>query len=187
MKKFRYVFSILPALALAFVAGGCILDAFDEITQNLSIERSFTVSGNTSALVTQSGTFRLADSKVYTDNRDKIKKMQFKAAAFWVTQNTVPSLQGDIILTLRNTTTGTVLFTKTLSAFRPSDYLGVSAKNLDLTQTEIDAINAAVSNVDQLETLTFTATMAFQNVTPANTQATMQASISLVFAMTFNP
>ncbi|HLP18366.1 MAG TPA: hypothetical protein VK470_19050 [Bacteroidota bacterium] len=182
--KLALIIFIIPAAALFM--NGCILDAFNELTQNLSIERTFSVNGNTNSAVNQSATFRLADSKVYTDNRDKIKKMRYKAAAFCVSKNTVPSLQGTIILTLK-TSTGVPLFTKTLPNFKPSDYLGIAAKDLELTAAEVNAIDLYLANVDLLDTISFTAGLQFQNVTPANTQVSMDCFVSLALEMTIKP
>jgi hypothetical protein len=189
MKKYLVVLSFIMMTGAALFMNGCILDAFDEITQNLSIERNFEISGNTSSAATQTATFKLNDSQVYRDNRDKIKKLRYKAAAFCVTQNTVPTLQGNIILTLKagSGLAATPLFTKTLTGFKPNDYLGIQAKNLDLTAAEIDAINTYISNSALFETLTFTGSVAVQNATPANTQVTLKCFISLALEMTITP
>jgi len=186
MKKFQLLLTLLVVPVTALLFNGCILDAFDEITQNMSLERNFTVSGNTNAITPQSATFRLSDSQLYMDNKDKIKKMRYKAASFNVSENNVPALQGNIILTLK-TATGIPLFTKTLTAFKPNDYMNIKASVLDLTQTEIDAINGYLANVDMLDTISFTAGLTVQNVTPANTNVLMKCFVSLALEMTIEP
>lgn len=186
MKNFKLLLTLFVVPLTALLLNGCILDAFNEITQNLAIQRSFNVSGNTNSAVTQSGTFSLNDSQLFRDNQDKIKQMRYKAAAFCVTSNTVPSLQGTIILTLK-TSGGILLFTKTLTGFRPNDYVGIQAKDLDLTSTEIAAINTYLSNISLLGSIPLVATLQMQNITPANTQASMNCFISLAIEMTINP
>ncbi|MCX6150766.1 MAG: hypothetical protein NTX22_09600 [Ignavibacteriales bacterium] len=183
MKKYKLLSTLALVTAAAFYFNGCILDAFDELVQNLSIERNFTVSGNTNNIPKQSETFKLGDSQLYQDNKDKIKKLKYKAAAFCVTENNVPALQGNIILTLK-TATGIPLFTKTLTGFKPNDYLGVQAKDLDLTQTEIDAINSYLSNSALFDTISFTAELEVQNATPANTNVILKCFISVALEMT---
>ena len=186
MKKFTLPLSVIILSAAALFMNGCILDAFNEITQNLAIDRNFTIAGNTSGIAKQTQTFRLSDSEVYNNNADKVTKMRYKAAAFCVSENNVPALQGDIILTLK-TQTGLVLFTKTMSGFKANEYLGVKAKNLDLTQAEIDAINAYLSNSNLFSTLTFVTDLEVRNVTPSNTNVLMKCFVSLAMEMTFEP
>ena len=177
---------MIVAAAIALTFTGCILDAFKELVQNLSVDRTFTLTGNTNSIPKQTQVFKLTDSQVYNDNKGKIKKLRYKAAAFCVTENSVPALQGDIILTLK-AGTGTAaipLFTKTLTGFKPNDYLGIKAKDLNLTDTEIAAINSYISNSAIYESITFTADLSTANVTPASTSVTMKCFVSLAMEMT---
>ncbi len=188
MKRFRFLLFlfIVPAAALLF--NGCILDAFKNLVQNMPIDYTFTLSGNTTAIPKQTGTFTLNDSKTYRDNKDKVKQLRYKAAAFCVSSNTVPSLQGDIILTLKagSGIGATTLFSKTLAGFKPNDYLGIQAKDLPLTQTEINAINSYLSNSDLFSSMVFTTELSVQNATPANTTIALTCFLSLALEMTLN-
>jgi hypothetical protein len=182
--KFLLMCFLVPAAALVF--NGCILDAFKTLVQNMPIDGRFTLVGTTKELQKQTTTFRLDSSSVYQKNRDKIKQLRFKAAGFCVDTNTVPSLQGDLILTVKRADTGELLFTKTLIGFKPDDYRGITAKNLDLSDAEIGIINVYLSNSASFESISFTAELTPLNVTPTNTPVILKCFVSIVFEMTVN-
>ncbi len=188
MKRSKVLFFIffVPAAALYF--NGCILDAFKNLVQNMPIDYNFTLAGNTNAIPKQTGTFTLNDSKTYRDNKDKVKQLRYKAVTFCVSSNTTPSLQGDIIITLKagSGIGATTLFSKTLAGFKPNDYLGIQAKDLPLTQSEINAINSYLSNSDLFSSMVFTTELSVQNATPANTNVTLKCFMSLALEMTLN-
>lgn len=178
MKRYKYIF--ITAAFLSMMYGGCILDAFDELVQNFSVERSFVVQGNTNNVPIQTSTFSLDDSDIYDEYKNKIKDVNFLAASLRVDSIDTPSLQGDMILTLKDVN-GNTLFTHTFDDFKPADYYNNKAAVINLSQAEITAIN---NYIDGAANKTFTGSLQVTNATPANTNIYMRCLLEVAFELT---
>ncbi len=178
MKRYKYILAAAALLMLSY--NGCILDAFNELVQNFSVERSFVVQGNTSNVPVQTNTFSFEDSDVYKEYKNKLKDVSFVAASLRVDSIDTPSLQGDIILTLKDGNQNT-LFTHIFEDFKPADYYGTKAAVITLTQAEMVALNAYV---DGTGNKTFTGILQVQNATPANTNVYLKCYMDVAFELT---
>ncbi|RJP72982.1 MAG: hypothetical protein C4539_02590 [Ignavibacteriales bacterium] len=177
MKRYKYIF--VATILLSVLYSGCILDAFDELVQNFSVERSFIIQGNTNNITPQTSSFSLEDSDVYEEYKNKIKDISFVAASVTVDSIDTPSLQGDMILTLKDAN-GNTLFTHTFNDVKPADYYKNKAMLLTLTQAEMTAVN---NYIDGSSNKTFTGSLDLENVTPANTNIYLKCTLDVAFEL----
>ena len=79
MKKYKFIISLFTIVFL-FLFKGCILDDFNDITQNVPISKKFTVRGNTP--VFSSDYIYLDSSSVIQDYQNKIEEIQLVTATY---------------------------------------------------------------------------------------------------------
>jgi hypothetical protein len=135
------IFSIV--VILVFTRSSC--DAFQSFLFNLPI--SFEVEATGSVDPSGSETFCLDENETYQDFRDKINSVTL-TEIYAVTDSVSPaSLQGNIIVELYEglSSSGTLLFSKTLTGVRPIDYDKDNPYKLPLTNAEIQNVNNSLA------------------------------------------
>lgn len=182
MKKYIRPFVLGFAALLAFNFNGCILDAFDTLTQGFPVSQEVTISDPTGLLTSfqNSSTINLDDSDFYSENQDKIKKIELVKIAYRTKNVTPANMEGDIVITVKQSN-NTVLFSKSIPNASPADYINTPYE-LQLTQSEIQLVNAYIGI---LSNKTFTATIEVNNVTPSGPK-TLTAVIDVVFEMEYD-
>jgi hypothetical protein len=175
MKKYKYVLSI-PVILLLFVFKGCILDAFDTLTQNIPISKEFSVQGTTPATKTEN--FCLSSSEIIQDYRDKIEDIQLVTATYQTVSVNPSNAQGDVTIMLKKQD-GTLLYSYTLSKISPANYIN-SPLVLEFTDNQLTLINSYLGTL-KAETC-FQASVTVDNVTPGGT-ITLNGKIDIAFKM----
>ncbi|SRR5690606_37088642 len=179
MKKlFMRSFMFAAALLFALNVNGCILDAFDTLTQGFPISVDINMSGTLTSL-SESTTVNLDDSDFYNDNQDKIKKIELLKIAYRTTEVVPQTLSGNITLTVKQPN-NIVLFSKIISNATPNNYKDTPYE-LQLTQSEIQLVNAYLGI---LSNKTLIATVEVSGL-PAGPK-TLNAKIDVVFEMEYD-
>ncbi|MFO7445224.1 MAG: hypothetical protein R6W90_02610 [Ignavibacteriaceae bacterium] len=171
--------SVIIAFAITtFSFSGCILDAFDTLTQEIPYSMDVVVSGD-GTNVEGTVTVNLNDNDFYSKNQSKINNIELVKIAY-KTKSVVPAdLSGNVTITVRQSN-GTLIFQKNIPGARPSDY-SVNPYELTLTQAEIQLANLYLSNLSNRQ---FTATVTI-NTSTSGTK-TLEAQVFVVFEMEYD-
>ena len=154
---------------------GCILDAFDTLTQNIPYSKEFPLSSSQTSY-SNSQTIDLSSSTVYKNYQDKIENIKFIRAEYRTISVDPPNLSGNITITLKDAS-GNILFSRGLGQLSPSDYIKTPFE-LKLTSTEIGLINAYLS---KLSNRVLIATISISQISPSPYQ--LVGAIDVVFKM----
>lgn len=177
MKKYITKFSlVLAILSLSF--GGCILDAFDTLTQQIPLSVPITITSDGTSM-TNSATVDLDEADAYNQNKDEINRIEFVRIAYRTVSVAPANLSGDITVTLRQVG-GAVLFTKRIENAQPVNYINTPYE-LPVTQQEIQAINTFLASTNNR---VFQATVTIDDVA-AGTK-TLVANIDVIFEMEYD-
>lgn len=177
MKKYKFIFSLFTLIFVSlFLFKGCILDAFDEITQNIPISKQFTVQGNTPASSTKN--FCLSESSVIQDYQSKIEEIQLVTATYQTISVDPSNATGDLTIKLAKQD-GTSLYSYTLSRVSPANYIN-SPIILQFTDAQLQLINAYLGTLKG--GTCFQASILVNNVTPGGS-VTLTGKIDIAFKM----
>jgi hypothetical protein len=178
MKKYKYVISI-TALMLLFILKGCILDDFDTLTQNVPVNKDFTVQGTTPATKTED--FCLSSSSIIQDYRNKIEEIQLVTATYQTVSVNPSNAKGDVTIALKKQD-GTLLYSYTLAGISPADYISTPYV-LQFSDAQLQLINSYLGTLKG-ETC-FEASVTVDNVTPGGT-ITLNGKVDIAFKMKAN-
>ncbi len=149
MKKFIRSSLLAFTLITAIVMNGC--NAFENFVFGLPISFVITATDNP-PITNPSGSisFCLDTVDTYQDYADKLNSVTF-VEAYAVTifiSSGDEGIQGDIQLRLfaGSSPVGIPLFTEIIPNGKPADYFSPNAYKLQLTQQEIDDVNASLAN-----------------------------------------
>ncbi len=177
MKKLIKIIIVPAFLILSLSFNGCILDAFNSLTENIPISQEFNIS---SVLTTysQSETIDLSNSSTYQRYQDKIQSIQFLQAEYR-TKSVAPSdLSANVSITLKDNNDN-LLFTYPLGQIKLADYQNTPYE-LTLNSTQIGLINAYLST---LSNKIFVATISITNITSSQLPYNVDGVIDIVFSM----
>lgn len=176
-KNIRYIF-IAGFFVLAFNFNGCLLDAFDTLTQELPYTYNLNISGDATTLES-TATVNLDNNDFYDDNQGKINKIELVKLAYKTKEVNPENLQGNISLTIKQSN-GTVIFSKSIPGNQPSLYK-TNPFELSLTQQEIQLANTYLSNLSNKQ---FIITAMVTGM--AEGPKTLEAEIFIVFEMDYD-
>jgi len=182
MEKYLIFYLLSFTLASMLSFQGCILDAFNSLTENISLTKEFDIS---SSFTTYSKTdlIDLSNSTTYQRYQDKIQNISFLRAEFR-TLNVSPSdMQSSVTINLQDNN-GNLLFSYPLGSIKPADYQNTPYE-LQLNSTQIGLINSYLST---LSNKTFQATISINNITWTTFPASynLKAVIDIVSSMKTN-
>ncbi len=180
MKRYLIICFIAAAFVGMLSFNGCILDALNNLTQNIPIVQEFNI---TSALTSysQSETIDLSNSSTYQRYQNKIQNISFLTAEFRTKSVSPSDLSGNVTLTLKDNN-GKVLFSYPLGNIKPADY-SKTPYQLQLSSAQIQAINTYLSN---LSNKVFVATISITNISSSSLTYNIDAVIDVVFSMKTN-
>jgi hypothetical protein len=176
MNKNKIVFSII-ALVILFVLKGCILDAFDTLTQNIPISKEFTVQGTGS--VSSPTNFCLTESEVIEDYRGKIENIELVTATYQTISISPANTKGNITISLAESD-GTELYSYTLTNVSPAAYIN-NPFVLTITPTQLQLLNAYLGTLK--EGTCFRATLSISIIEPSGTTITLVGKVDIAFKM----
>ena len=174
MKKYKFIISLFTIVFL-FLFKGCILDDFNDITQNVPISKQFTVSGTT---YTDTKYFCLSESNIIQDYQNKIEEIQLLTATYQTISVDPSNVMGDIIIKLYKQD-GTNLYSFTLTNVSPANYID-SPIVLQFTDTELQLINAYLSTLKGGTCFQASITV---NTNPPGGSVTLTGKIDIAFKM----
>ncbi len=166
--------------ALFFVAmlsfNGCILDAFNTLTQNIPITQEFSVVNSSKSSYSQTDTVDLSSSTTYQNYSDKIQNINYATAEFRTKSILPQNLSANVSITLKDSS-GNLLFTYPLGTITPADYKNTPYQ-LSLTAAQIQLINNYLSTLSNKK---FQATLSITNISPV--PYSLDAVVDIVFKM----
>jgi hypothetical protein len=169
--KFLFIAFVITFAAIHF---SC--DSFDSFPLNIPVSVNVSVSGSGTS-ISASQTFCLSDiSQTFSDYQDKIKTVTFLKAQYRTTSVSSSSLQGTIVITLRDTD-GNVLVSISIPGVKPSDFIN-NPYELQLSQNEIQAINTYLNN---LGSECFEATLGVDNISGGSAPYQVVGTVDFVF------
>jgi hypothetical protein len=136
------IFSV--AAIFMFTRSSC--DAFESFIFNLPISFEIEATGSNNPSGDES--FCIDNDATYQDFEDKINSVTL-VEVYAVTDSVSPvTLQGDVIVEFYEGTSssGTLLFSKTLNNVRPADYDKDNPYKLPLTEAEIQNVNNSLAD-----------------------------------------
>jgi hypothetical protein len=181
MKRHKIILFVFALVSL-FAVKGCILDAFDTLTQNIPISKEFTVQGNSSS-VQQVSNFCLSESSTINDYRGKIENIELATATYQTVSVTPANTKGDLSITLAKSD-GTVLYTFTLTNASPASYIN-NPYVLQFTQAQIQLINTYLGTLK--DGTCFKATLGVTNISPSGQSISLVGKVDIVFKMKAKP
>ncbi len=170
-------FLILFIIAVSF--NSC--DSFESFPINVPIAVTINTSGNNTT-ISESTSFCLMDFSEYQDYRDDMQSVQYVTAAFR-TVSASQGLTGDIVVTLQESPSGTILFQITIPNVQPADYIQ-NPYVIQLGPNEVTLINLFLGSIDfsnPLSDVCFTATLSVQNISGGSTPYSLQGVVEIVF------
>lgn len=165
--------------SMAFYFNGCILDAFDTLTQELPYSQNISITGTENS-VERSQSVDLNENDFYNSNKDKIQSIEFVKLAYKTKSVSPANLDGTIKLTVKQSN-GTTIFSKTIPGAKPSDYL-VNPYELPISAAEMQLMNLYLSSLSNRQ---FTATVSVQTSTQGT--KSIEATVYAVFKMKYKP
>jgi hypothetical protein len=177
MKKYLK-YSILPFIIMTLGLTGCILDAFDTLTQQFPLSYPISISG-TETSIEKTKTCNLNENSFYANNQSKIKQIKIMEMAFRDSTVTPDDLQGNVSITFYKSD-GTQIFSTNISSFKFGNYK-LSPYKIELTQAEIQFWNNYIGTLSNKQ---FTVNVKVDNL-PAG-QKSINAVVELVFEMEYD-
>lgn len=165
--------------SMAFYFNGCILDAFNTLTQELPYSQNISIAGTENS-VEKSQTVDLNENDFYNNNKSKIESIEFVKLAYKTKSVSPANLEGTIKLTVKQSN-GTTIFSKTIPGAKPSDYL-VNPYELPISAAEMQLMNLYLSSLSNRQ---FTATVSVQTSTQGT--KSIEATVYAVFKMKYKP
>lgn len=179
MKLYKIVFSVL-AIVFLLAVKGCILDAFDTLTQNIPVSKEFTIQGNSST-VQETTNFCLSESSTIEDYREKIENIELVTATYSTVSISPANTNGDLTISLSKSD-GTLLYSTTLQNVSPANYIN-NPLVLQFSQSQLQLLNAYLGTLK--EGTCFKATLSV--TTSSNSTKTLVGKVDVVFKMKANP
>ncbi|MGE5437979.1 MAG: hypothetical protein ACM3O3_12175 [Syntrophothermus sp.] len=135
--KYIYKFLLVFVGVISLISlSGCD----GELPLNIPFTKEFVLNGNIP--VTKTETVNFNDYPEYQDNENKIRDLNYVAAAFRVLQLDNTNLTANVTVVIKGG--GLTLFQRTLNNVRPADYM-TNPYDFDLNQSEIDMVNTYLS------------------------------------------
>jgi len=177
MKKYIIKTVIAVMVLSLFSLNGCILDAFDTLTQNIPYSKEFPLSSSQTTY-SNSQTIDLSSSTVYKNYQDKIEEIKFIRAEYRTVSVDPSNLSGNITITLKDAS-GNILFSRELGQLSASDYIE-KPRELTLNSTQIGLINNYLS---KLSNRILIATISVTNIQSSPPNYKLVGAIDVVFRM----
>jgi hypothetical protein len=176
-RSIKYVIKLLCSLII-FHFTGCILDAFETLTQEIPYTFNINVSGSGTSIV-RSAVINLDDNNFYADKQNKIKQIKLVKIAY-KTKSVDPSdLQGNVSISAYQSD-GTIIFSKNIPGAQPSAYF-VNPYQLNLSEAELQAANQYFGELTNKQ---FTVSIKIDNLTSGT--KTLNAEIFTVFEIEYD-
>lgn len=168
MKKIKYLLPLFISV-LFFQLNGC--DELNSIPLNIPYTYSFTDKTG-SDITFDSGLQCLSSqSETYKEYQDKIQSLTYLEASYRTTDNSNPSVQGNLTAIIYNGS-GQELASFSKNNIKPEDYK-LKPLTISFTQAEIQAINAVLSKSTCLQ--------AVVKISSMNGTTTISGAVDIVF------